>query len=67
VLSYFPLFDQTGKKVLQFMVMIRDPYGPQEGNAPNTQFNPWDTLSWTEQFKAQVPHGIDPLDLDYFK
>ena len=53
--------------IQHYMVMIRDPYGPQEGNNPNTKFNPNDVKSWTPDYKAQVPMGIDPLDYDYFK
>lgn len=46
--------------------MIRDPFGPQYGNWPTNKFNVTDTDSWTEDYKLQVPGGIDPTDYDFY-
>jgi hypothetical protein len=49
------------------MVMIRDPFGPEPGKKVTNQFSPLrEDNIWTDHLRAQVPGGIDPMDIDYF-
>lgn len=47
--------------------MMRDPTGPLSIQNPNTKWSKHDIVSWTENFKFQVPYGIDPLNLEQAK
>ena len=46
--------------------MLRDPRGPLTKVRSVRNFNVNDTVNWTDDFRAQVPYGIDPLDEDFF-
>ena len=48
------------------MYMLRDPRGPNTKVRSLKDFNVNDTVNWTDDFRAQVPYGIDPLDEAFF-
>ena len=49
------------------MYMLRDPTGPESIQNPTTRWNRYDKISWTENYKFQVPYGIDPTDINQAK
>ena len=46
--------------------MLRDPRGPLTKVRSEKKFNVNDTVNWSDDLRAQVPYGIDPLDEEFF-
>lgn len=65
-LDSFGLYDASRKNLLHRIFMLRDPRGPLTKVRSVMNFNVNDTINWTDDFRAQVPYGIDPLDEDFF-
>ena len=60
VIEMFPLMDEKREKIEQYMVMVRDAYGSDASSDYTGQFCAKCTDDWTDDYKSQVPYGIDP-------
>lgn len=58
LIAAFELMNADGVTVDHKLYMIRNPWGE---SFYNKTWNSDDTTSWTAAYRAQVPHGVDPL------
>lgn len=66
VLAAFPLYNRdNSEKVDHMLYMMRDPRGHHQLTDLNTRWHPGDSENWTDNYRKQVPDGIDPLDWSY--